>query len=324
MLCTLILSSLATAGPASDLELANSWGVLTIGADLVQNLGNRGSGVKIGIIDSGIDYTHPELSATYAGGWDFVNNDNDPFDDYGHGTEVAGLIGAASNGVGMVGVAPEASLYAYKVFNSSGAGNYGNVIAALDRAILDGMNVVNLSFGSTGDPGQDLLDACDRAASAGVVVVASAGNYGGAGTADTVVFPGRYPSVIAVGATTMADEHPSFSSIGPTLDLVAPGVDLYTTTPLGGYTTVSGTSFSAPYVTGAAALLIHDGFSDIEERLISTALDLGPVGFDTLYGYGRLDVHPMAVPAPSAIALALLGSSLARSFVRRQKRSVVS
>jgi len=312
ILCTSILSAPVNAGPSTALELAHSWGVQTIGADLVHALGNQGSAVKIGVIDSGIDYRHPELQANYAGGWDFVNNDNDPLDDYGHGTEVAGIIGAARDGVGLVGVAPEAHLYAYKVFNSLGIGTYSNVIAALDRAVADRMDVVNLSFGSPGNPGRDLLDACDRAVSAGIVLVAAAGNYDGlVGTADTIIYPAHYSSVIAVGATTMDDERADFSSIGSELDLVAPGVDIYTTTLSGGYTTVTGTSFSAPYVTGVAALLIHDGFADVRGRLVSTASDLGAVGFDPFYGYGRVDVHPVTIPAPSAVVLVLIGLPLA-------------
>ena len=91
-----------------DAELANSWGVQHIGAGVAHASGNKGAGVKVAFIDSGIDYTHPELAASYAGGWDFVNHDADPRDDYGHGTRVAGIVGAADNGTGIVGVAPEA------------------------------------------------------------------------------------------------------------------------------------------------------------------------------------------------------------------------
>ena len=92
-----------------------------IGAGDVHNAGNTGQGVKVGIIDTGIDYTHPELAAAYAGGYDFFNNDSDPFDDNGHGTHVAGIIAAQMNGQGVVGVAPGASLYAYKVLGADGS-----------------------------------------------------------------------------------------------------------------------------------------------------------------------------------------------------------
>ncbi len=181
---------------ALDSELESSWGIEHIGAGVAHASGNLGAGVKVGIIDSGIDYTHPELAASYAGGWDFVNNDDDPRDDHrhGHGTKVAGIIGAADNGMGMVGVAPEASLYAYKVFDSFGNGSYSDVIAALSRAIADGIDIVNMSLGSEGDPGQAFRDACDNAAAAGLLLVAAAGNYGTFdGSGDNVAYPARYP-----------------------------------------------------------------------------------------------------------------------------------
>jgi len=309
----------------SDIELANAWGVDRIGAGRVHALGNRGAGVKVGIIDSGIDSAHPDLAANFAGGWDFIEDDDNPQDGFGHGTFIAGIIGAIDDGQGVVGVAPEASLYAYRVLDSSGvfnAGSWDLVIAALDRAIADGMDVVNMSFGSFGDPGQAVLDACKRAEDAGIVLVAAAGNFGTfAGTGDNVTFPARYSSAMAVAATTLADERAFFSSTGPDLALAAPGDNIFSTLPgiVPGYADYgygSGTSFSSAHVAGAAALLIHDGFSDVRGRLLSTAIDLGPSGFDTLYGYGLVDVHAAVVPAPSAIGLALIGLSLVKRWLR--------
>jgi subtilisin len=304
-----------------DAELVNSWGVLRIGAGLVHNMGNEGSGVKIGILDSGINYNNPELSSNYAGGWDFVNNDNDPYDDFGHGTAVAGIIGAADNGTGVVGVAPQASLYAYKVLDNTGNGTFDNVIAALDRAISDGMNVVNMSFGSPiySDPGLGLLDACNRALTAGIVLVASAGNYGTVNIAvDNVTFPARYLSVIATAGTTKTDARARYSSIsysstGPDVELSAPSELIQTTGLFSPYTFVSGTSFASAHVAGAAALLIHDGILNVRQRLTSTAIDLGTPGFDWAFGYGLVNVYDAVnvVPAPSAVILALLGLAIA-------------
>lgn len=315
---TIVLCVSANAGiDLPDEELTNSWGVERIGAGYVHTYYNTGAGVKIGIIDSGIDYTHPELSANYAGGWDFVNNDNDPWDDYGHGTLIAGIIGAVDDGQGIVGVAPDASLYAYKIIDSSGGGTYDRVIAALDRAIADGMDVINMSFGSFGDPGQALFEAIQRVAAAGILLVASAGNLGTFdGLGDNVTYPARYPSTIAVAATTDLDQRAFFSSTGPDLTLAAPGFNIYSTDLFGTYAYESGTSFAAAHVTGAAALLIHAGFPDVRGRLISTAYDLGPEGFDTLYGYGLVDVHAAIIPAPSALGLALLGSILVHRRLR--------
>ena len=297
-----------------DTELGTSQGAEHIGAGAAHVSGNKGAGVKVGIIDSGIDYTHPELAANYVGGWDFVNNDNDPRDDLGHGTKVAGIIGAADDGLGIVGVAPEADLYAYKVFDRFGNGSYSDIIAALSQAIADDIDVVNMSLGSSDDPGQTFRDACNAAAAAGLLLVASAGNDGNPdGSGDMVSYPGHYPSVIAVGATDLDDQRLSFSGTGPDLELMAPGYKIYTTDLFGGYTLDSGTSLAAPYVTGVAALFIHNGVADVRNELISTAIDLGPVGFDPLYGYGLVNAAAAtAIPAPSAISLAALGVLLAR------------
>lgn len=303
---------------AFDAELTNSWGVERIGAGTAHASGNTGAGVKVGIIDSGIDYTHPDLSSSYAGGWDFVNDDSDPRDDYGHGTMVAGIVGAADNGLGIVGVAPDADLYAYKVFNSSGKGSYSDVIAALSQAISDGVQVVNMSLGSEQDPGQAFRDACDNAAAAGLLLVASAGNFGTSdGSGDTIAYPANYSSVIAVGATMNDDERALFSSTGPDLELVAPGYGIYTTDLFGGYTSETGTSMAASHVTGVAALLISKGISDVYSELMSSAIDLGEAGFDPLYGYGLVNAAAAVIPAPSSLGLVILGLSL----IRRRCRS---
>lgn len=162
---------------AIDAELNNSWGVKRIGAGTVHDT-NKGTGVTVAIIDSGIDYTHPDLDANYAGGYDFVNTDTDPMDDYGHGTHVAGTVAAEDNGVGVVGVAPEASLYAFKVLDASGSGYYSDVIAALEWCVVKEMQVANLSLGSDRDPGGTVEAAFNKAEAAGVVIVAAAGNSG--------------------------------------------------------------------------------------------------------------------------------------------------
>lgn len=311
---------------AFDAELTSAWGVSHIGAGAAHASGNKGAGVRVGIIDSGIDYTHPDLSPNYAGGWDFINNDGDPRDDYGHGTMVAGIVGAADNGTGVVGVAPGASLYAYKVFDDSGNGSYSDVIAALNRAIADGIQVVNMSFGSLQNPGDAFRDACNNAAAAGLLLVAAAGNFGTFdGTGDTIAYPGHYSSVIAVGATmSVDDERAFFSGTGPDLDLMAPGFGIYTTDLFGGYAYETGTSMAAPHVTGVAALLLHKGIADVYNELISTGIDLGPEGFDPLYGYGLVNgaAAVMAVPAPSALGLALAGVLLIRK--RRPYRSATA
>jgi subtilisin len=299
---------------AIDAELDNTWGVKRLGAGLVHAAGTRGAGVKVAVIDSGVDYNHPDLAANYAGGYDFVNNDAEPLDDNKHGTHVAGTIGALDNDAGVVGVAPDVSLYALKVLGANGSGSFSNVIAALQWAVDHGIQITNSSFGSSQNPGSTLQAAYDNAAAAGVLHVAAAGNSGTCdGTGDNVSYPARYESVIAVAATDSANTSPCFSSTGPSVELAAPGVSINSTVPGGRYEVLSGTSMASPHVAGTAALVISAGISDtngngrvndeVRQRLIDTAQDLGTPGRDTWYGYGIIDavaaVTPGAPPEPS-------------------------
>ena len=276
---------------AIDAELESSWGVKRISAGDVHAT-NKGSGVKVAVIDSGIYYLNDDLAANYAGGWDFVNNDPDPLDDNGHGTHVAGTIAAGDNGYGVVGVAPEVDLYALKILGPNGSGSWSSVIAALQWVVDNGIDVTNNSYGSSVSPGAQVQQAFDNAYRAGVLNVASAGNTGKCdGTGDTVGWPAKFASVMAVTATNSSDVRPCFSSHGPDAELAAPGVSIYSTY-FDGYTSMSGTSMASPHVAGAAALVIaagETGPENVRQVLNDTALDLGPAGRDTLYGYGLVD-----------------------------------
>ena len=279
---------------ALDGELDDSWGVKHIGAGLVHDFGNKGAGVKVAIIDSGIDYTHPDLSDNYIGGHDFVNDDDDPMDDNGHGTHVAGIVAALDNGDGVVGVAPAASLYALKVLDSGGRGDFSDVIAAIEWCEAEGIQVTNNSYGSSGDPGVSFKEAFDSAS--GILHVAAAGNSGNPpARGDNVGYPAAYESVIAVAATDLNDERARWSSTGPAVELAAPGVGIYSTYIGGGYATYSGTSMASPHVAGTVALMIAAGITtDIRNELQSTADDLGDSGLDWLYGYGLVDAEEAA------------------------------
>ncbi len=273
---------------AIDTELDNTWGVKRIGAGTVHDTGNKGTGVKVAIIDSGIDYTHPDLDGNYVRGYDFVNEDTDPMDDYGHGTHVAGTVGAEDDGVGVVGVAPEAALYALKVLDAGGSGYYSDVIAALDWAVTNGIEVTNNSYGSTGDPGEAVKAAFDKAESAGILNVCSAGNNGNPpGMGDNVGYPARYESCIAVAATDDSDSRAKWSSTGPDLDISAPGVSINSTLLGGGYGTKSGTSMACPHVAGTLAL-------NLQYSIFETADDLGPSGWDSKYGWGLVNAAAAA------------------------------
>jgi len=285
---------------AIDAESDNTWGVTRIGAAAVHLTGVLGTGVKVAVMDSGIDYNHPDLAPNYAGGYDFVNDDADPIDDHSHGTHVAGTIAARDDDLGVVGVAPEARLYALKVLGSNGSGNFSDVIAALQFVVENDIQITNSSFGSSQDPGPTVAAAFANAEAAGVIHIAAAGNTGNCqGTGDSVGFPARYASVIAVAATDQSDISPCFSSTGPKVELAAPGVSINSTAPGGGYQLMSGTSMASPHVAGVAALLVGAGVTDTngngrvndEVRLIlqQTAQDLGTAGRDTWYGFGLVD-----------------------------------
>jgi subtilisin family serine protease len=300
-----------------DAELDASWGVKRLGSGLVHDGGNRGGGVRVCVIDSGVDYAHPELNANFVGGYDFVNGDNDPFDDRGHGSHVSGILLARDNNTGVVGVAPEAWLYSYKILDQNGQGFISNAIAALQSCIEAGGQVTNSSFGTQSDPGSTVKAAYDNAETMGLVNVAAAGNRTSIfGTCTSVAFPARYSSVIAVTATDSNNNIASFSCRGAEAELAAPGANIQSTVPTGscayctssGYGTLSGTSMASPHVAGAAALVIASGIADgngngrindeVRQRLQTTADDLGTAGRDSNYGYGLVDADEAAPPAP--------------------------
>jgi len=269
---------------ALGIEENNSWGVVRINAPAAHSLGYTGSGVKVAVIDSGIDYTHPDLAHAYRGGYDFVNQDPDPMDDNGHGTHVAGVIAAKPNGIGVLGVAPDVDLYALKVLDRTGAGYWSDVIAAIEWAIDQGIQVVNLSIGGDGAAAVEAI--CRTAYDRGLLLVAAAGNGG----TTSVIAPACYPSVIAVGATDQNDRAAPFSPNAPELELVAPGTTIYSTLPGGSYGVKSGTSMACPHVAGVAALIWSANSSlpnqEVRNKLAQTAVDLGAPGRDTSYGFG--------------------------------------
>lgn len=292
---------------AIDAELDYTWGVETIGAGLVHDAGTTGAGVEVAVIDSGIDNTHPDLDANYAGGWDFANDDPYPMDDNGHGTHVAGTIAAEDNNEGVVGVAPGAQVYGLKVLGADGSGYYDDIVAALEWVVTQNtlganIQVTNNSYGSSGDPGETVRQAFDNSYTAGVLHIAAAGNSGNrGGGGDSVIYPARYSSVVAVAAVDSNDGRASFSSTGPDVEMAAPGVAIPSTVPDGGYESWSGTSMASPHVAGTAALLIASDVATTPEairlRLQETAVDLGTAGHDSKYGYGRVDA-PAAVGVP--------------------------
>ncbi len=229
------------------------WGVARVDAPAAWPQG-AGEGVKVAVVDTGIDCTHPDLACDFKAGTSIVAPGSEPMDDNQHGSHVAGTI--AGRGVqGVYGVAPRATLMPVKVLNAQGEGALSDIIAGIDWAAAHGAQVINMSLGG---PVQSpaLERAVRRALAKGVVVVCAAGNSGPGD--DTVGYPAGEPGVIAVAASDRADAVADFSSRGPQVAFIAPGVDILSTVP-GGYAVLSGTSMASPHVAGLAALAIQRG-----------------------------------------------------------------
>lgn len=286
--------------PGADISAAKAWDITT------------GSGqVIVAVIDTGVDYTHPDLAANILRdssnkvvGYDYVNNDNDPMDDYGHGTHCAGTIGAAgNNGVGVAGVCWNVKIMPLKFLDATGSGYNSNAILCIDFAIAHGAHVMSNSWGG-GSFSQLLLDAIHRAEKAGILFVAAAGN-----SAYDIDQGGFYPAgynmyasnVIAVAATDDNDVLASFSNYGPgTCDIAAPGNMIYSTLPSGncplcassGYGYLSGTSMATPHVAGAAALIKSEfpaaSMIELRSRLLYSADH--PSEMEGYTRWGRLNV----------------------------------
>jgi subtilisin family serine protease len=228
------------------------WGVKRVNAAAAWDY-TEGQGVKVAVIDTGIDYTHPDLAPVYKGGYNAVTGGTDPKDDQGHGTHVSGTVAAARDLKGVVGVAPKVELYVVKVLDKNGSGQYSWIVDGIEWAIKNNIKVINMSLG--GRTGTDALaQVMKKAKEAGIAVVCAAGNDSGA-----VNFPAKYPEAIAVSASDSSDKLASFSSKGPEIVVIAPGVSVYSTKKGGGYTSMSGTSMASPHVAGLAALAVGAG-----------------------------------------------------------------
>ncbi|MHB0997078.1 MAG: S8 family peptidase [Elusimicrobiales bacterium] len=228
------------------------WGVKRVNASAAWDY-TMGEGVKVAVIDTGIDYTHPDLAPVYKGGYNAVTGGTDPKDDQGHGTHVSGTVAAARDLKGVVGVAPKVDLYVAKVLDKNGSGQYSWIVDGIEWAIKNGMQVINMSLG--GRTGTDALaQVMKKAKEAGVTVVCAAGNDSG-----PVNYPAKYPEAVAVSASDSGDKLAYFSSKGPEIHVIAPGVSVYSTKMGGGFTSMSGTSMASPHVAGLAALAVGAG-----------------------------------------------------------------
>lgn len=261
-----------------------------------------GKGIKVGVLDTGIDTDHEDLKLS--GGVSFVSSGTSYDDDNGHGTHVAGIIAAQNNDFGIKGIAPNVELYAIKVLDKYGSGHHSQIINGIEWAVQNNLDIVNLSLSSE-EGSKSLKLAVDEAYKKGVHIVAASGNHLSNTFSEDqeVMYPAKYESVIAVGAIDQSNKHPKFSGSGPELEIVAPGVNIYSTFMNNTYESHTGTSMATPYVTAIYAL-----YKEAYPNLIASALrekinkqtkDVGAIGRDVNYGYGIIQA-PKLVQKPDA------------------------
>jgi subtilisin family serine protease len=273
----------------NDPDYAYEWHLPKINAPGAWATNTGSSGVIIAILDTGVDSTHPELASKIVPGWNAYDNNDDTSDVYGHGTMVAGTAAASSNNtVGVASVAWGCQIMPIRISDLAGYAYYSSIAAGLTWAADHGARVANISYEATGS--LTVSTAAQYFRSRGGVIVVAAGNGGILDTASP-----DNPDVLTVSATTTTDTLASWSNRGNKIDLSAPGVSIRTTVSGGGYGSYMGTSFSAPVVSGVAALVISANPSltsdQIQEVVKMSSDDLGSAGWDTSFGWGRVNAY---------------------------------
>lgn len=322
------VSSVLTAAPdfrvqltatPNDTNYASQWALensndADIDAAQAWNYGTSSS-VVVAVIDTGIDYNHVDLASNIwtnsrevAGngvdddrngytddvrGWNFVSDNNNPMDDNGHGTHVAGTIGAVgNNGIGVSGIAWSVKVMALKFMDSTGSGMLSDAVAAIDYARANGAKIINASWGGGGFSSA-LQTAITRFQNAGGIFVAAAGNES-SNNATTASYPANYSGVISVAASTSSDTLASFSNYGTNVDIAAPGQNIFSTIPGNRYASYSGTSMASPHVAGALALLWGQAPSLTATQLVSLVMNNTDAVLTNRTQYGRLNVGKAA------------------------------
>lgn len=240
-----------TTAEPNDPDFSDSWGVGAINAPQAWDTAS-GDGIKVAVVDTGVNPNHPDLAGQVLPGKDMVNHDDDPMDDHGHGTHVAGTIAAvANNFVGVAGVAPHARIIPVKVLAANGSGTNDTIAEGILEAAKLGAKVINMSLGGP-DNSQTLDAAIQQVERQGVIVVCAAGND----NVNTPFYPAANDGVIGVAAVDPANRKASFSNYGDYIDVAAPGTNIVSTGFQGGYVKMSGTSMASPHVAGAVAVLL--------------------------------------------------------------------
>jgi subtilisin family serine protease len=275
------------------------WGLESLGIPELWRQ-SQGEGIKVAILDTGIDDRHPDLLGAIADLKDFTGSALGTFDRVGHGTHVAGIVAARANGYGVIGVAPQSRLLIGKVLGDDGTGSSEIVAEGIDWAVENGADVISLSLG-TPYANDRLHQAVIGAVGKNKILVAAAGNYGMSYYFDTINYPARYDEAISVGYIDRNRLRSDYAAAGVHLDVMAPGVEVYSTYPMGLYARLSGTSMATPFVAGVCALCLAKHRSEIggstpcsnqfemRDHLRKTAIDLGETGADWGYGYGLIN-----------------------------------
>ena len=287
------------ASAANDPYAGSQWHLAKIGGATAWDQ-SQGSGVTIAILDTGIDASHPDLSARMVPGWNFVDNNNNTADVHGHGTAVAGSAAATlNNGVGVASIAGQAALMPVRIADANAYTYWSTVAQGLTWAADNGARVANISY--VGVAGSSTVqNAAQYMKSKGGLVVVSAGNNN---INENVTPTG---TMIPVSATDENDNKTSFSSWGNFVAMSAPGVNVWTTVRGGSYQQWWGTSIASPVVAGAVALMMSRNptlpVAQIESLLYSSAVDLGAAGRDAVFGYGRVDAAAAVQAAGTAVS----------------------
>lgn len=251
------------------------WGISMVEAPEIWEKGEKGEGVVIAILDTGIDMNHPDLKDRIIGGRNFTSEGgvNDFHDGNGHGTHVAGTIGASEDGSGVIGIAPKCSLLICKVLGSDGSGSYDGIVNAIDYCTKwkgangERVRVISMSLGGPEDYPR-MHKAIKKAIEHDILVVCAAGNEGdGDEKSMEYGFPGRYNEVIQVAASDENNQLAPFSNNNNEIDVIAPGVQVLSTFPTSTYAKLSGTSMATPHISGILALLINMGERKFQRRL---------------------------------------------------------
>jgi len=270
------------------------WGIELLNIPSLWRL-TQGEGIKVAVLDTGIDITHPDLADNIADTRDFSGSSVGVADMNGHGTHVAGIIAARRDGKGVVGVAPKATLLIGKVLGDDGYGSSISISNGIRWAADSGADIISMSLGSQ-YPDEGIHNAIKEVVAIGKYVICAAGND----NFNYVDFPGAFDECVAVGSIDRRRIISSFSSRGPEVDIVAPGDKILSTYPTRTYAVLSGTSMATPFVSGVVTLMLakHKEFggntpinnlTDLLNHLRDTAIDLGSEGFDEAYGFGLIN-----------------------------------